>query len=55
MKKDIAAVILAGLGYSLLGFAYMHNTFPNKDIMALVFDRLGRIELKLDRVIDNGR
>jgi len=55
IRKDLVAVILAGLAYSLLGFAYMHSTFPSKDVISMMVERLTRIELKLDKVIDNGR
>ena len=52
MKKEVVALIMAGLAYSLMSFAYMHDTFPSKDVFKMVLSKLDKIELKLDRLRD---
>ena len=45
---EIFSVMLLGLAYSLIGFAYMHANFPTRDMMTIAMERLTRIENKLD-------
>jgi hypothetical protein len=50
MRKEVLALIIAGLVYSLCGFAYMHKTFPSKDVFKMLIDRLDSIDEKIDKV-----
>ena len=52
MRREVLALIISGLLYSLASFAYMHRTFPNKDIFTMIIERLDRIEDKLDSLKD---
>lgn len=52
MRKDIITVIMIGVVYSLMGFAYMHATFPSKDVLSALKQQVNRIETKLDRLIE---
>jgi len=64
MNKNWAAIlilIITLIGYSLVGFTYVHSNFPSKDIFKLVCDKLEIIDMKLDKLIlregekENGR
>jgi len=53
-KKDfsqIIVLIIGGLLYSIVAFAYMHQTFPNKDVIEMMLDNQKNIETKLDNFI----
>ena len=50
MKKDIVGFVIVILIYSLASFAYMHKTFPSKDVLDMVIKQLDRIELKLEEI-----
>lgn len=52
MKKELLALIVGGLIYSVMSFAYMHSTFASKDILTMIVERLDRIETKVD-IINN--
>lgn len=47
MEKTTVTFILI-LSSALAAFAYMHANFATKDAMAIVLERLNRIEGKLD-------
>ena len=54
MKKNYLAILglfITILMYSIVAFAYMHNTFTTKDIFAILCKRLDRIENKIDLII----
>jgi len=55
MKKEAIALIIAGLAYSIMSFAYMHNTFPSKDIFKMVVTKLDNIDRKLDNLISRDK
>lgn len=46
-------LVIGGVCYSLVSFAYMHATFPSKEVFSLVVDKLDRLDEKLDKVIDD--
>jgi len=45
-------LIVGGLLYGLTGFAYMHSTFPDKEKLDMIGDRLNRMENKIDLLIN---
>ena len=53
MKKPAMFFLIGIITYSIVAFAYMHDRFITKDIFLLIHDRLNRIELKLDKVIES--
>ena len=54
MTKDfylqVIVLIVGGLVYSIVSFAYMHNTFASKDVLEMIDERLNRIERKVDQI-----
>jgi len=47
----IITMIVGGLVYSIVSFAYMHKTFPSKDVFQMVIKKLDNIERKVDRLL----
>jgi hypothetical protein len=41
-------LIVGGLVYTVTSFAYIHQTFPSKDVMQIMLKSLDRIEQKID-------
>lgn len=63
---QIVAMVVTGITYILLGFSYAHSTFltrveadnrkENRDkTERLLFDYLGRIEAKVDKLLEQQR
>ena len=51
-KLHLFTLIIGGVIYSFTSFAYMHANFSSKDILEMLIERIDRIELKIDRLID---
>ncbi len=47
----IITLIVGGLVYSIVSFAYMHQTFTSKDVIQIVLENQKNIEAKLDNFI----
>ena len=52
MKKDMIAVIMIVLAYSVGAFVYMHNTLNSKDLFKMQGEKINRILQQLDRIED---
>lgn len=52
-KLHLITLIVGGVIYSFTSFAYMHANFSSKDLMELILNRIDRIELKIDKFIEN--
>ena len=50
MRKEVTALIVAGLIYSLTGFAYLHSTFPTKDVFSYIVKQLDKLERDIDEI-----
>jgi len=48
VPMTLLLLIVSGLLYSIISFAYMHETFVTHDISELMFEQLNRIERKID-------
>lgn len=55
MKKEITTFVIVIIAYSLVAFAYVHDKFISKDMLSFLCDRLDRIELKLDAILQSRR
>lgn len=51
-KLHLITLIVGGVIYSFSSFAYMHSNFSSKDLIELLIDRIDRIELKIDKLIE---
>jgi hypothetical protein len=50
VKKDILALIIAGLAYSMMAIGYVHAQFPSKDSFQMVLKELQYIRNSLDDI-----
>jgi flagellar motor switch protein FliM len=46
--KLLITMIIGGLGYSIMSFAYMHSNFSTAHEMQQLDDRVDRVELRIE-------
>jgi hypothetical protein len=51
----VITMVIGGLAYSIVAFAYMQSSFVPRSEMEVLYRRLDRFEQKIDTLIERGR